>query len=83
MLARDVNSTETIGSLVKNFLDETVRHGRSTFRMEELRRFVSKHVPLTVSPESPGRVLRMLRKQKLISYTLVSRVDSLYRIEAQ
>ena len=33
-----------------------------------------------IAPDSPGRILRQLRQQKLLNYTVVSRRQSLYQV---
>jgi hypothetical protein len=51
-----------------------------TFFMQELTSFVERRVGGHLAPDSPGRILRQLRQQKLLNYTVVSRRQSLYRI---
>ncbi len=53
----------------------------STFRMDELRRYVATRVRNT-APDSPSRILRSLRKKGLVSYRVESRKNSLYRVFA-
>lgn len=48
------------------------------FHIEELRRFVRDQVP-EIAPDSPGRILRELRLQGRLDYTVVNRRQSLYR----
>jgi hypothetical protein len=52
--------------------------GESLFRMSELTSCISAHQP--VAPDSPGRILRYLRSQGLVSYVVVNRAQSLYRL---
>lgn len=70
-------------------VDEAVRswvlsfcrlHLFDTFHMGDLTAFV--HVRTRCAPDSPGRILRQLRKQCRVSYELRSRRDSLYVITA-
>ena len=49
--------------------------------MEELRQFVEEELQSAVAPDSPGRILRQLRQQKLLNYMIVSRGRSLYRMK--
>lgn len=49
----------------------------ATFHAQELRDYVAAQV--TVAPSSPDRIMRLLRKQGLIQYEVVSRSKSLYR----
>lgn len=71
-----------IGHIVLRFCADTILHGDSVFYMEELRRYVSRETGDTVAPDSPGRILRELRKQRRLQYTLISRRDSLYEINS-
>jgi hypothetical protein len=49
------------------------------FHADELREFVSKRC--SVAPGSADRVLRDLRKRRLVNYKVISRKQSLYRVE--
>lgn len=71
---------ERIGGLVLAFCAETAAHGDCLFYMEELRNYVYEHVGGAIAPDSPGRILRMLRTRKQIKYNVLSRRDSLYEI---
>ncbi len=64
-----------IGDAIRRFCDD--RLGQ-TFRMEELVRYVQGET--TIAPDSPSRILRLLRRQGLIGYEVLSRKDSLYRV---
>jgi hypothetical protein len=59
-------------------LDFARRRAGALFYMEQLNLHVADVVG-TVAPDSPGRILRDLRRKKHISYEVVSRKDSLYR----
>ncbi len=48
------------------------------FHMEELARHVS--VRVEVSPDSPSRILRDLRRRGELNYEVVRRSESLYRV---
>ena len=50
------------------------------FRMDELRQYVAAHVP--VAPDSPGRILRDLRRSGEVDYQVAERQGSLYRVVA-
>lgn len=52
---------------------------RTVFYGDELRKYVFQHVGLT-SPESPGRILRLLRKRGVLNYRCASRTHSLYEV---
>ncbi len=49
-----------------------------TFRMSELTEYVASEVPS--APASPDRILRLLRKEGRLSYEVVDRAGSLYKI---
>lgn len=53
-------------------------HGR--FHMTELVARVMAEVPGNVAPDSPSRIMRMMRQDGKINYTLVSRHGSLYEV---
>jgi hypothetical protein len=50
------------------------------FHMEDLTTFVAADVQ--VAPDSPGRILRMLRKTGRVGYRVVNRRESLYELTA-
>ena len=58
-----------------------LRYG-GTFYIEELRQFVERKMGpgSHIAPDSPGRILRQLRQQRLLNYKVVSRTQSLYRM---
>ncbi len=49
------------------------------FHVEELLAYVRSQVG-EVAPDSPGRVMRLLRREKRINYVVVSRSESLYEV---
>lgn len=51
-----------------------------TFRMDELTKWVSLRV--RCAPDSPGRILRQLRKEGKVTYELISRRESLYAVHS-
>jgi hypothetical protein len=53
--------------------------GSKRFHMEDLAKYVAGFV--VVAPDSPGRILRQLRRQRRVSYRVVNRAASLYEIE--
>jgi hypothetical protein len=53
--------------------------GAGQFHIDELRQFVEAHTG-PIAPDSPGRILRQLRKRGIVSYEIVNRSQSLYRI---
>lgn len=70
--------TDNIGDVVYEFCR---RHVGWHFHATELRGFVQTRCT-GIAPESPGRILRELRKQGRVQYELVSRRGSLYRVVA-
>jgi hypothetical protein len=48
------------------------------FHAEELRDYVIAQMP-EVAPDSPGRILRLLRQEGLLNYVVVNRRQSLYQ----
>jgi hypothetical protein len=69
-----------IGAHILDFFAE--RGAGREFFMQELTRFVTERVEGYVAPGSPDRVMRELRKQGQLSYELLSRSKSLYRVGA-
>lgn len=55
------------------------RHRTREFFMDDLRRYILLTVGI-VAPASPDRILRDLRQRGLLSYIVVDRKRSLYRI---
>jgi hypothetical protein len=54
--------------------------GRDQFHLQQLEDFVAAEVP-HITPGSPGRILRDLRRRGKVAYRVVSRPQSLYAIE--
>lgn len=71
---------DRISYLVLEFCAETVTHNFSVFFMEELRNYVFDRVGGAIAPDSPGRILRMLRRAQQIDYIVLSRCESLYEL---
>lgn len=71
--------TDRIGELVIEFFRSIPIGG--TFHAEDLRLFVDRHCKS--APGSADRVMRSLRKQGAINYTVVNRKSSLYRREKE
>jgi len=57
---------------------EFCRHNEQ-FHMEQLLLYIQGNLGM-IAPDSPGRILRQLRQQGLLNYTVVSRRQSLYRV---
>ena len=71
--------TEKISAAVVQFCELEPEKREKEFRMTELTQFVSERVGPS-APDSPGRVLRLLRQSGKIAYSVVSRRNSVYRI---
>jgi len=69
------NQSKRIASAVVDFVGS---HLDREFTASDLRRFVMSRVDGT-APGSADRIMRMLRKDGVINYALVSRPKSLYR----
>ena len=69
--------SDRIEGHVCNFLRECGKAG--LFHMQELTEYVVRHAQ--VAPDSPGRVMRDLRKRGVIGVELVSRSKSQYRVK--
>lgn len=68
--------SRSIGAVVLEFC--AARIG-CEFHMGELLSFVRLHCE--IAPDSPSRILRTLRQEGLLSYSVVSRAKSLYRVD--
>lgn len=67
--------TNRIGDSVLTFCAKAHR-----FRMGDLTEWVRRTVG-EVAPDSPGRILRDLKRRGLVNYRLVSRSESLYEMQ--
>jgi len=70
--------TGRIGELIVEFIEQRLRT-QPEFHAADLHKFVAAHE--TVAPDSPIRVMRDMKQQGQINYTLLSRRGSLYRAE--
>ena len=71
--------TEKISAAVVQFCELEPEKREKEFHMAELTQFVSERVGPS-APDTPGRVLRLLRQSGKIAYSVVSRRNSVYRI---
>jgi len=67
-----------IASTVLDFCSSRIAAGRHIFAVVELHEFVQSRHP--GAPGSPDRILRLLRRQKKVAYTVVNRSASLYQL---
>lgn len=70
--------SEKIAELVIKFFNN--REGGDQFTVNELTKYVMDKEP--VAPDSPARIMRLLRRKGVINYEVVSRSRSLYRVVA-
>ena len=71
-----------IAPLIREFFAERLSSGKLQFKNIDLLRWVLKYVP-DVAPDSPARIMRLLSEEGELSYKVVSRSGSEYRIQAQ
>ena len=69
-----------IGEAVHKFCKRLDEAGSRRFYMGGLTDYVSGACAFSIAPDSPGRILRMLRRAKRIDYVVVNRSQSLYEI---
>jgi hypothetical protein len=65
-----------IEPVVLDFCREAIGKNNSVFHMEDLRTYVVQRG--LVAPDSPGRILRLLRQKKKIDYLVINRRQSVY-----
>ena len=65
----------TIAPLIIAFADDT---GDQLFHAEELRQYVLERTT-NIAPSSPDRILRELRLEGILNYSVISRSESLYQ----
>lgn len=70
--------TGALASSILRFCRARLATGRSEFYANELREYVN--AAHDSAPGSPDRVLRALRRNGAVSYVVVSRKDSLYKV---
>jgi hypothetical protein len=69
-----------ISKAIIGFLRARLNNGTPEFFADELRQWVS--CSLSVAPGSADRILRDLRKAGRVSYRVINRPKSLYRVES-
>jgi hypothetical protein len=70
--------SNNIARLVTDFCRRRLEDRRAEFHMTDLTGYVNARS--TIAPDSAGRILRELRRQKVIDYTVVNRAQSLYQV---
>jgi len=73
---------DTLSEAVQAFISKRLSEGQEKFTGEQLRFFVQNTMTGRVSPGSPDRVLRMLRKSGTVNYVVLNRGKSLYEARA-
>jgi hypothetical protein len=68
----------TIEPLVMTFY---VEHAGQPFHIEELRSYV-RSFTVNIAPDSPGRILRVLRQEGKLNYVVLNRRQSLYQFRS-
>ena len=64
--------------IARNIMDFHNERPGAQFHVEDLRRYVLARVP-NIAPDSPGRILRSLRQDRLLDYVVINRRQSLYQ----
>ena len=73
--------TSRIEKAVLEFMRNCRNGVDGRFSMEDLLYHVQTFRGVEVAPDSPGRILRSLRRRGLVRYRCVNRAKSLYEIE--
>lgn len=66
-----------IGRYVEAFFDERLKLG-GAFHAKDLVDYVQEKI-VGIAPDSPGRIMRQLKREGRIDYEVESRADSRYR----
>ena len=72
--------TGAIGKEILTYLRRRFASGFTQFHADDLRGAVACHT--VTAPDSAGRILRQLRRSGVVSYEVVDRRRSLYRLLA-
>lgn len=67
-----------LGALVLAFCRDRLALGAPVFRIADLQGYVSEHA--LAAPASPDRILRDLRRRGKVSYDVINRAGSVYRL---
>ena len=65
------------GKIAPLILEYAEGHTGKAFHAEDLRQFVLMFAS-EIAPDSPGRILRILRQEGKLNYVVINRRDSLY-----
>lgn len=69
-----------IADMILGFVRARLRKGEPEFHADELRQHIANHTEGHTAPGSADRILRDLRKRGRVSYVVVNRRASLYRL---
>jgi len=72
--------TARIGVAIVAFFRARTEMDQRDFHVEDLRIYVRSQIGM-IAPASSDRVMRSLRQEGFINYSVISRANSLYRIE--
>lgn len=70
-------TTKEVCAFIEKFAKMRKAGTNQPFHMKDLTDYVLENV--MVAPDTPGRILRMMKKQGKLSYTLLNRASSLYQ----
>lgn len=70
--------SERLNGAVLDFCRRVLARNDRTFHIEELRAFVVDLKLGAIAPDSPGRIMRLLKQKKRIDYVVVNRRQSSY-----
>ena len=68
-----------IGSAIRSFCKTRVQTN-PLFFMSDLVRYVSGFPGVSVAPNSPARILQIMRRKGLLNYVVVNRSKSMYKV---
>ena len=69
-----------VGGRIGEIVLEFCRKYRGEFHATLLHEYVKQRAGTHIAPDSPNRILRLLAKQGAVSYEVVNRSQSLYKI---
>ena len=69
-----------IEKAIAEFFRYRTTNGALEFHADDLRDWVADRVG-TVAPDSPGRIMRIMRRQQSINYEVSNRARSLYEVK--
>lgn len=70
---------ERVGSKLARLIKEFCCVGRE-FHMNDLNTYIIGKSDEYVAPDSPGRIMRMMKQQGVLNYRVISRSESKYEV---